>query len=65
MSSDFVAGYISGAAGILIGNPLDLIKVRLQARGVSNPLSITAENHGYFEGGLSLVKGLKILVSTL
>ncbi|KAL7619944.1 hypothetical protein AAE478_010491 [Parahypoxylon ruwenzoriense] len=32
MSADFWAGYISGAVGILIGNPLDLIKVRLQAR---------------------------------
>lgn len=31
MSADFWAGYISGAAGILIGNPLDLLKVRLQA----------------------------------
>ncbi|KAH8903874.1 mitochondrial carrier [Coniochaeta sp. PMI_546] len=31
MSADFWAGYISGAVGILIGNPLDLIKVRLQA----------------------------------
>ncbi|KAI1758799.1 solute carrier family 25 member 45 [Hypoxylon sp. FL1150] len=32
MSADFWAGYVSGAIGILIGNPLDLIKVRLQAR---------------------------------
>ncbi|KAI1399756.1 solute carrier family 25 member 45 [Hypoxylon fuscum] len=32
MSADFWAGYISGAVGILLGNPLDLIKVRLQAR---------------------------------
>ncbi|KAI0599638.1 mitochondrial carrier domain-containing protein [Biscogniauxia sp. FL1348] len=31
MSADFWAGYISGSVGILIGNPLDLIKVRLQA----------------------------------
>ncbi|KXJ90653.1 mitochondrial carrier domain-containing protein [Microdochium bolleyi] len=31
MSADFWAGYISGAIGILIGNPLDIIKVRLQA----------------------------------
>ena len=31
MSADFWAGYVSGAAGIVIGNPLDLIKVRLQA----------------------------------
>ncbi|CAK7242490.1 MAG: hypothetical protein STHCBS139747_003985 [Sporothrix thermara] len=33
MSADFWAGYISGAAGILIGNPLDLVKVRVQAGG--------------------------------
>ncbi|ORY07263.1 mitochondrial carrier protein-like protein [Clohesyomyces aquaticus] len=31
MSADFWAGYLSGAAGILIGNPLDLVKTRLQA----------------------------------
>lgn len=37
MSADFWAGYISGAVGILIGNPLDLIKVRLQAS--SSPAS--------------------------
>jgi solute carrier family 25 carnitine/acylcarnitine transporter 20/29 len=30
MSADFWAGYISGAIGILVGNPLDQIKVRLQ-----------------------------------
>jgi solute carrier family 25 carnitine/acylcarnitine transporter 20/29 len=31
MSADFWAGYVSGAAGIIIGNPLDLVKTRLQA----------------------------------
>lgn len=31
MSADFWAGYISGAVGIIIGNPLDILKVRLQA----------------------------------
>lgn len=31
MSADFWAGYLSGALGIVVGNPLDLIKVRLQA----------------------------------
>ncbi|CAD6503002.1 BgTH12-02675 [Blumeria graminis f. sp. triticale] len=30
MSADFWAGYISGIVGILVGNPLDIIKVRLQ-----------------------------------
>lgn len=32
MSADFWAGYISGAVGIVIGNPLDILKVRLQAQ---------------------------------
>ncbi|APA14294.1 hypothetical protein SS1G_11893 [Sclerotinia sclerotiorum 1980 UF-70] len=31
MSADFWAGYVSGAISIIIGNPLDLLKVRLQA----------------------------------
>lgn len=31
MASDFWAGYLSGAIGIIIGNPLDVVKVRLQA----------------------------------
>lgn len=31
MSADFFAGYLSGAVGIIIGNPLDLIKTRIQA----------------------------------
>lgn len=39
MSADFWASYVSGAAGLLIGNPLDVIKVRLQAGG--SPISPT------------------------
>jgi solute carrier family 25 carnitine/acylcarnitine transporter 20/29 len=29
MAADFWAGYISGAIGIIIGNPLDVVKVKL------------------------------------
>ncbi|KAK3346305.1 mitochondrial carrier domain-containing protein [Lasiosphaeria hispida] len=38
MSADFWAGYISGAIGIIIGNPLDILKVRLQASPPPSPL---------------------------
>jgi solute carrier family 25 (mitochondrial carnitine/acylcarnitine transporter), member 20/29 len=33
MAADFWAGYLSGAIGILVGNPLDIIKTQLQAGG--------------------------------
>ena len=39
MAADFWAGYVSGAIGIVVGNPLDLVKVRLQAG--STPTSTT------------------------
>ncbi|KFH41316.1 Mitochondrial basic amino acids transporter-like protein [Hapsidospora chrysogenum ATCC 11550] len=45
MSADFWAGYLSGALGIVVGNPLDLIKVRLQASNTGTtraPLHTTA-----------------------
>nr|POE93344.1 mitochondrial basic amino acids transporter [Quercus suber] len=31
MSADFWSGYVSGAIGILVGNPLDIVKTQLQA----------------------------------
>jgi solute carrier family 25 carnitine/acylcarnitine transporter 20/29 len=54
MSADFWAGYISGAAGILIGNPLDLIKVRLQA---GHPPPGTPSSSAYFSSTGSLIRG--------
>ena len=36
MSADFWAGYVSGAIGILVGNPLDLLKTRIQAGGAKS-----------------------------
>ncbi|ROV90729.1 hypothetical protein VSDG_08298 [Cytospora chrysosperma] len=42
MSADFWAGYISGAIGIIIGNPLDILKVRLQARSSSSAAAAAA-----------------------
>lgn len=55
MSSDFWAGYISGALGIVIGNPLDVIKVRLQAGNVDGTSSQAHLTR--FEKASSLVRG--------
>jgi solute carrier family 25 carnitine/acylcarnitine transporter 20/29 len=56
MTSDFWAGYISGALGIIIGNPLDVVKVRLQAGNSSDASS--RPNVNRFERASSLVRGL-------
>ncbi|KAK2734801.1 hypothetical protein FQN57_001451 [Myotisia sp. PD_48] len=56
MSTDFWAGYLSGAIGIIIGNPLDVVKVRLQAGPEHSPAP--ARNlAAQFETTSSLVKG--------
>ena len=55
MSADFWSGYVSGAVGILIGNPLDILKVRLQA---TNPPTLTPSSHArQFRTTASLVTG--------
>ncbi|PWY88416.1 mitochondrial carrier protein [Aspergillus heteromorphus CBS 117.55] len=58
MSSDFWAGYLSGAIGIIIGNPLDVIKVRLQAGQTPDIVaSTTPQQASRFENATSLVRG--------
>ncbi|KAF1945648.1 solute carrier family 25 protein [Clathrospora elynae] len=64
MSADFWAGYVSGAAGIIIGNPLDLIKTRLQAGKTAPNVESTSTAaptpqgfRGNFENAGSLVRG--------
>lgn len=55
MSADFWSGYVSGAVGILIGNPLDLIKVRLQA---SSAVPLTPSSYArQFQSTTSLATG--------
>jgi solute carrier family 25 carnitine/acylcarnitine transporter 20/29 len=71
MSADFWAGYVSGAVGIIIGNPLDLVKTRLQAgpkppvdAPVSTSTAAIAAPRGFrgqFENAGTLVRGRKIL----
>ncbi|KIV98607.1 uncharacterized protein PV09_09600 [Verruconis gallopava] len=57
MSADFWAGYISGAAGIVIGNPLDLLKTRLQAGDTSVRATSPASLRGTFDKAGTLVRG--------
>lgn len=59
MSADFWAGYISGAVGIIVGNPLDLIKVRLQATPstVSAASTTSASALSQFYSAGSLIRG--------
>ncbi|EEQ85093.2 mitochondrial carrier protein [Blastomyces dermatitidis ER-3] len=58
MSNDFWAGYLSGAIGIVIGNPLDLVKTRLQA-GQAAPGSLRSPQgfRSHFDTASSLVRG--------
>ncbi|CAO3696324.1 unnamed protein product [Umbelopsis ramanniana] len=67
--SDFVAGWVGGAAGILVGSPLDVLKARLQAPRLdvpgntntpSQPLTATQtfRNLVQMEGISSLFKGV-------
>lgn len=60
MSADFWAGYISGAVGIIVGNPLDLIKVRLQATHSTPSIANTPSALSYtsqFSSAGSLIRG--------
>lgn len=65
MSNDFWAGYLSGAIGIVIGNPLEVLKVRLQASNTPGNVAVSTEGtgtapprlRGQFESTSSLVRG--------
>ena len=61
MAADFWAGYLSGALGIAIGNPLDVIKVQLQA-GLSTDVSTPTHPNGFGKAS-SLVRGLLLNAS--
>lgn len=68
-AADFVAGWVGGAAGILIGSPLDVIKVRLQTFGktdIATTRQLAREGvGGVFRGILPPLFGLGFLNSIL
>ncbi|GBC08363.1 hypothetical protein RclHR1_08060011 [Rhizophagus clarus] len=62
--NDFLAGYISGVAGLLVGSPLDVLKVRLQIASTTNSHTPTSSSMRTLiemkraEGLSSLFKGV-------
>ncbi|EXJ90011.1 hypothetical protein A1O3_03079 [Capronia epimyces CBS 606.96] len=57
MSADFWASYVSGAIGILIGNRLDVLKVRAQASSAGARSSATPEPKNRVQKFTSLFRG--------
>ncbi|ATY64792.1 solute carrier family 25 [Cordyceps militaris] len=45
MSTDFWAGYASGAVGIIVGNPLDIVKLRQQTTQHTSKTTITFQSY--------------------
>lgn len=64
MSTDFWAGYISGAVGIIVGNPLDIVKTRMQADS-SNHMRVVTKNAASFAGVAAPVLGYGALNAIL
>ncbi|KAG5982912.1 hypothetical protein E4U55_001147 [Claviceps digitariae] len=65
MSTDFWAGYISGVVGILVGNPLDIVKVRLQAGLAATSSSLCQRTAGLTAGAAAPVLGYGALNALL
>ncbi|XP_033647117.1 mitochondrial basic amino acids transporter-like [Asterias rubens] len=72
MASDFIAGCVGGAAGVLVGQPFDTVKVRLQAQtlatkrynGVAHCFVKIARQEtmfGFFKGMASPLAGLAFI----
>uniref|UniRef100_A0A1B6CXH0 Uncharacterized protein n=2 Tax=Clastoptera arizonana TaxID=38151 RepID=A0A1B6CXH0_9HEMI len=54
---DFAAGWASGICGLVVGHPLDTIKVRQQILGKINPLKIAISTFKH-EGIVGFYKGM-------
>ena len=64
---DFVAGWVSGVAGLMLTQPIDYVLVRLQSGRASAPLAqaAPAEAAGGLRGLIGMWRGIGPLVATL
>ena len=51
--NDFMAGYASGITGLIVGNPMDITKVRLQAGVVGDAASSETRARTLFQGTMA------------
>lgn len=57
--ADFLAGYLSGVAGIIIGSPLDIIKTRTQSQVLPTGIS------SWYQSPSSLLRGTYLIVGSV
>ncbi|KAJ3499769.1 hypothetical protein NLG97_g75 [Lecanicillium saksenae] len=50
MSADFWAGYVSGAVGIIVGNPLDIVKLRQQTQYAEGTVAVFQNTRSLLAG---------------
>lgn len=65
MSADFWAGYLSGAIGIVVGNPLDIVKVKLQVGAAPAPTADVQSTTSFLRGTAAPILGYGALNALL
>ncbi|OAR05693.1 hypothetical protein LLEC1_07290 [Akanthomyces lecanii] len=65
MSSDFWAGYASGAVGIIIGNPLDIVKLRQQTQHTGRAAATIQNTRSLLAGAAAPILGYGALNAIL
>ena len=55
----FICGFAYGTTTVIVGQPLDTIKTRMQAKGTGNTMITTAVSIFQREGVAGLYRGLK------
>lgn len=65
MSADFWAGYLSGAIGIVVGNPLDIAKVKMQVGAAATSSAEIQNSTSFLRGTAAPILGYGALNALL